>query len=478
MSAFDCLNPFRQSKTIINLTRDEIGLKSIFYTKVGDETFYASRIDELLAKSGQEAKLDLNGLAELLALGPARYEHSGIFKDIYALPPGYRLKIELSQTKLEQYWDFPNRPHPHNEEDTVAHVRKLLTDAVLTRLDDLDNTCAMLSGGVDSSVITAIAAEAYKEAGKQLHTFSFDFTDSETHFQSNAFQHARDRPWVDKMVSHCNTHHHYIECNPQDLADALYPAVDARDLPGMADVDASFLYFCSKIPFKYALTGEAADEIFNGYPWFHTESSPNLFPWSQDFETRKILLKDEWIEALHLEAVAAKHVNQVKCSNKVEYLTLKWFMPTLLERTNRMGAYSGLEGIVPFADLKLMEYVWNIPEEMKNKNGIVKYILREASRGFVPEDVLFRKKSPFPKTYDPKYTAILAERLYDVIANPASPILAIIDVKKTRHFIDTMLKYPNLSRPWYGQLMAGPQMLAYVLQLDYWLRKYKVQMLF
>ena len=460
--------------------RDEIGLKPVFYTKVGNKIFYASKIGKLLEESGLKAQLNLKGLAELLALGPARYEHNGVFKDVYALPPGFSLKIEGSQTKLEQYWDFPNQTHPHNEEETIANVRKLLIEAVLSRLDNLDATCSMLSGGVDSSVITAIAATAYKEAGKKLHTFSFDFTDSEAHFKSNTFQPDRDKPWVDKMASYCNTHHHYIECSPENLADALYPAVDARDLPGMADVDASFLYFCSKFSseFKYALTGEGADEIFGGYPWFHSESLPDKFPWSQDFETRTALLKDEWIEALRLEDVAANYLNQTQSPNKVGYLTLKWFMPTLLERTKRMGAYSGIEGIIPFADVKLMEYVWNIPWEMKYKNNTVKYILREAARGLVPDDVLFRKKSPFPKTYDPRYTAILAERLHDVLSDSSSPVLAIIDVKKTQRFIDMMLLNPNLSRPWFGQLMAGPQMLAYVLQLNYWLKKYEVEMLF
>jgi len=463
-----------------SIYRDEIGLKPIFYTKVGDKIFHASKIDKLLEKSGLKAQLDLKGMAELLALGPARYEHSGVFKDVYALPPGYKLNIDGSQAEPEQYWDFPSQPHPHNEEKTISRVRELLIKAVLFQLNDLDNTCSMLSGGVDSSVVTAIAAQAYKEAGKQLHTFSFDFTDSEAHFKSNAFQPARDRPWVDKMTAHCNTKHHYIECSPEDLADALYPAVDARDLPGMADVDASMLYFCSKISkdFKYALTGECADEIFGGYPWFHAEAPPNKFPWSKDFETRTALLKDEWIEALQLENVAANYVNQAKSTNKVGYLTLKWFMPTLLERTYRMGEYSGIEGVIPFADLRLMEYVWSIPWEMKYKNDTVKYLLREATRGLVPDDVLFRRKSPFPKTYDPRYTAILAERLHDVLADSSSPVLAIIDVKKAQRFVDAMLKDPNLSRPWYGQLMAGPQMLAYALQLNYWLMKYKVEMLF
>ena len=476
------------------LYRDPIGLQPLFYTMIGNRLVFASAIRALLAHPGAEARLDAAGLAELFAIGPARYEHSGIFKDIHALPPGHILKAEDHHgtvcITLTRYWDFPSRIHGDSEEATIVRVRELLAEAVLKRIppERMESTCALLSGGVDSSVVTALAAEAYRQAGKRLTTFSFDFKNSADHFKSNAFQPDRDRPWVDKMAAFCQTRHEYLECGPEDLANALYPAVDARDLPGMADVDASLLHFCRKIPQEIttALTGECADEIFGGYPWFHSipEGSPaqphtKSFPWSQDFTARTAFLKDEWIASLKLEDTAAvfcqKNNFPGSHSRQVGYLTLKWFMPALLERMHCMGGYSGLEAAVPFADVKLMQYVWRIPWDMKSKNSSVKYILREAARGIVPEDVLNRKKSPFPKTYDPAYTSILAERLHDVLSDSNAPVSAVVDAEKARRFTEAMLKDPNISRPWFGQLMAGPQMMAYILQLDYWLRKYKVR---
>ena len=488
----ECL---RELNKAIFLYRDPMGLMPLFYTMLGKRLIFASAIGAILAYPSIEARLDISGLTELLALGPARYEHSGIFKDIYALPPGYVLKAEEEngavRTTLERYWDFPGEVLKNSEAEIIANVRTLLIESVQSRLDlNRDNTCSMLSGGVDSSVISAIAAEAYRQAGKRLHTFSFDFKDSAAHFKANPFQPDRDRPWVEKMVDFCKSRHDYIECASDDLLDALYSAVDARDLPGMADVDASMLHFCSKIPkeFTAALTGECADEIFGGYPWFHRDLDKKdmIFPWSRDFASRKALLKDEWIEALKPEAAAAEYYNKTikkypgnpeDISQQRAYMTLKWFMPTLAERMNRMGWYSGLSAVAPFADIRLMEYVWAIPWELKRKDGMVKYVLREAARGIVPDEVLFRKKSPFPKTYDPAFTALLAERLHDILSEPAAPILDIIDAKKTKSFIETMKENPNLSRPWFGQLMAGPQMMAYMLQLDYWLRKYKVRCL-
>jgi len=471
----NCLTELTDS---LILYRDLAGLMPIFYTIVQTRLLFASDIPTLLAYPGVEVQLDAVGLAELLALGPARYEYSGVLKGIHALPPGCRLSVkESGEVVVERYWDFVDKTIADSEEEIIQNVRTMLTKATLARLDD--NSVSLLSGGVDSSIVTAIAADYYREAGKQLTTFSFDFKDSARHFKSNSFQPDRDRPWVDKMVEHCQTRHEYLECSPEDLIDSLYPAVEARGLPGMADVDASLLYFCGKIPQGTILTGEGADEIFCGYPWFHNDSTVEIFPWSRDFATRTALLKDE--VAVGLEDVAKIHCKAYTDKfddrdRKLGYLTLKWFMPTLLDRMYSMA--KGFNIAAPFADVKLMEYVWSIPWDIKCKNGVVKHVLREAGRGLnVPDEVLFRKKSPFPKTYDPRYTALLAERLYDVIVDPTAPVRDIIDTKKTRKFIEDMLKDPNTSKPWFGQLMAGPQMMAYVLQLDYWLRRYKVRLL-
>ena len=162
-----------------------------------------------------------------------------------------------------------------------------------------------MSGGIDSSIVTAVASDYLTERGALLNTFSFDFKDNGIYFQSNSFQPERDRPFVDIMLSQYNVNHTYLECDEALLADLLYTAVDAKDLPGMADIDASLLYFCSLVKEhnKVALTGECADEIFGGYPWFYRDELfwTDGFPWSRDMKTRTLLLSDDFFDKLKLE---------------------------------------------------------------------------------------------------------------------------------------------------------------------------------
>ena len=159
---------------------------------------------------------------------------------------------------------------------------------------------------------------------------------------------------------------------------------------------------------------------------------------------------------------------------EISYLNLKWFMAVLLDRMDRTSMYSGLEARVPLADHRIVEYVWNVPWEMKCPDGLVKGLLRHAGRGKLPDEVLFRRKSPYPKTYHPEYEKRLGAMLLEVMNDPAAPIRSLIDGAKLKHFLETPSDY---GRPWYGQLMAGPQMLAFMLQVNYWLEKYQIQII-
>jgi asparagine synthase (glutamine-hydrolysing) len=442
----------------VMIERDLPGLRPVFYTVYGGKLFHADTVDKLFTLSSITPALSLRGLAELFLLGPARLENSGVFEGVRALPPGYRLRMEDGNPVVERFTDFTKHPHGDDEEATAMRVRTLLMDAVSSRLIVGDGKAAFLSGGLDSSLITAIMAETYREHGKRLNTFSFDFAGG--HFTANAYQPDRDRPWVDVMVNHCKTQHTHIECTAEELADLLCAAVDARGFPGMADVDASLLYFCMKTDCSTAFTGEGADEIFGGYPWFHrTLPERGLFPWSGSHTTRTALLKNDFINALHID---------VPAGGDITYRTLKWFMPVLLERMRCMGAHAGVAMEAPFASQALMEYAFNIPWPIQAKDGVAKYILRKAARGWLPEAVIKRRKSPFPKTYDPSYARIVTERLMDTLNDPASPARAFIDRNKAEAYAKNVMN----GEPWFGQLMAGPQMLAYILQIDYWMRKY------
>ena len=239
---------------------------------------------------------------------------------------------------------------------------------------------------------------------------------------------------------------------------------------------------------KVALTGECADEIFGGYPWFHKEAcfQANTFPWTMDLQARKVLLKKDFINYLNMDRYVAetyeKSVNETPVlagenpkearRREISYLNLRWFMQTLLNRMDRSSMYSGLEARVPFADHRIIEYVWNVPWDIKTRNGVVKNLLREAGRGLLPEEILFRQKSPYPKTYDTNYEKLLIQRVREMMADLSAPVMEFLDKKKLETFLKSPSDYGN---PWYGQLMAGPQMLAYMLQMNEWMKRYDVR---
>lgn len=472
------------------LCRDRLGVKPLFYTLKQSTLIFSSELKGLLSFPGVEAIIDREGLCEVLGLGPAKTYGKGVFKNIQELLPGYYLEFHDGIPHTHCYWKLESRPHEDSWEQTVEKTRYLVTDAIkLQMLSDVP-ICTFLSGGIDSSLVTSVCSRELQKQGKQLDTYSFDFQNNDLNFKANAFQPSQDRPWVDKMVDYSQTRHHYLECCNKDLYQYLFTAVDARDLPCMADVEASMLYFCEKVAAhnKVTLTGECADEIFGGYPWFHKQEcfEANCFPWSMDFAPRTMLLRDEIASILPLEEYAkeayCKTLSETpalpgeapteKRRREISYLNLKWFMQTLLDRMDRTSMHVGLEARVPFADHRIVEYVWNVPWSMKCKDGVVKGLLREAAKDYLPDEVLYRRKSPYPKTYDPAYEKLLQTELLKILAQKEAPLNLLIDPEKTKTFIQCPSDY---GRPFYGQLMAGPQLLAYLLQINYWLTKYEIK---
>lgn len=475
----------------IFLFRDRLGVKPLFYTKIAKTLVFASEIKGLFAYPGVKPILDREGLCEIFALGPAKTYGKGVFKNIEEVLPGHCLIFNQQYCRMEPYWKLESRPHEDSIDKTIKKTAWLVEDAVKKQMLSDIPISTFLSGGLDSSLVTAICAKELKKQGKVLNTFSFDFQDNHKYFKSNSFQPSQDRPYVEQMIAFAGTNHHFLVCSNHDQLDCLYKAVDARDLPCMADVESSMLYFCSKVTDynKVTLTGECADEIFGGYPWFHNPNAfqTEAFPWSMSMEPRQTLLADDVIQSLQMEEYARaayeKTIHETprlpedtpeeKRRREIAYLNLRWFMVTLLDRMDRTSMYNGLEARVPLADHRIVEYVFNIPWHMKCPNGIVKGLLRHVGEGMLPKDILWRRKSPYPKTYDPAYEKMLGNRLMEVLSDPSAPIRILLDEKKVRAFLNSPSDY---GKPWYGQLMAGPQMLAYMLQVNYWLEKYHIQL--
>ncbi|HIR89340.1 MAG TPA: asparagine synthase (glutamine-hydrolyzing) [Candidatus Fimimorpha faecalis] len=482
---WDCWN-----ETLI-LCRDALGVKPLFFTLRENFLIFSSEIKGIFEFPGISPELDTQSLCEIFALGPAKTSGSGVFRNILELKPGHYIRWGYDGWRQEAWWKLESHLHTDSTEETVEKTRELLLSAIKGQMLSDIPISTFLSGGVDSSLVTAICSKELEKNGKQLTTFSFDFEGNNQYFQSNDFQPTQDRHWVDIMVNQFHTNHHYLECNNQSMADFLYRAVDARDLPCMADVESSMLYFCSLVKDynQVTLTGECADEIFGGYPWFHKKEAleQDCFPWSPSMEPRKALLKDEILYLLPLEEYAKDaYLNTIHETPKLEgeskiearrreigYLNLRWFMQTLLDRMDRTSMHCGLEARVPFADPRIVQYLWNVPWELKCLDHQAKGLLRRASKGILPDEVLYRRKNPYPKTYNPGYETLINQRLSDILDDTSSPIHQLIDAKKVRQFLKTKSDY---GKPWYGQLMAGPQMTAYLLQINYWLKTYHIRL--
>jgi len=476
-----------EDKQQLFLFRDRVGVKPLFYTIQNGTLIFGSEIKALFAHPDVKPCVDISSFREIFGIGPARTAGCGVFAGINEIEAGCYAVFDRSGISLHRYWDIISRPHTDSYDKTVETVSYLVRDAITRQMISDVPVCSFLSGGIDSSIVTAVASDFMKRSGGKLNTFSFDFKGNDQYFSSNSFQPERDRPYVDIMTSHTDVNHTYLECDESSLADLLTDAMAAKDLPGMADVDASLLYFCGivKQKNKVALTGECADEIFGGYPWFYREDllKGYGFPWSKNLPVRQCLLQDDFIKKLDLENyVSARYEESVKQVPKLDgeslteakrreigYLNIKWFMQTLLDRMDRTSMHSGLEARVPFADHRIIEYVFNVPWEMKYQNGIEKALLREACGDLLPHELLYRKKSPYPKTYNPNYERLLKEKLEAVVADANSPVNAFIDKNKTMHFLEELAEY---GKPWFGQLMAAPQLMAYVLQINEWLKRY------
>ena len=355
----------------------------------------------------------------------------------------------------------------------------------------------MLSGGIDSSILTKIANDNIKD----LTTFSIDFDGNDKNFVANSYQSSRDSVYVDIMKNYLKTNHINITLDNSYLFDMLEKSLIARDMPGMADIDSSMYAFCNSISknnFKVCISGECSDEIFGGYPWFYKKHLKeafyeNKFPWALSNNLRSNIVNPELLTKKDIDDYVELSIKNTlknvvlnsddKDENyfrSVNYLTIKWFMNTLIERTDRMSMANSLEVRVPYADYKFFEYIYNIPGSLKLKKEsdetkvVEKNLLRKAFEGEIPNEVLYRKKSPFPKTYDPVYLKLVEDTLTKILNNENSKINKIIN----KNFVLDMIKMhgESITENWFGQLMTYPQTLAYLIQIEMWLNIYHVKL--
>lgn len=498
----ECVNKFNgvfafaiwdENKEQLFLARDRIGIKPLFYSIKNNSFLFSSEIKGLLAHPMIRPSVTREGLSEIFVMGPARTPGQGVFKDISEIKPGFYMTIDKNGYCTKEYWSFISKPHHESLENTIEAVRELVHDAINRQLLSEVPIGTMLSGGLDSSAITALAAELYKSEGKEpLRSFSVDYIGNDVNFHRNEFQPDPDAPWAKLMAEYLSTRHHTYYIDTPQLTDSLFRAVIARDLPGMTDVDSSlFLFSCEIRKYtKVAISGEGADEVFGGYPWFYRKElqEGNTFPWTRranerfEFYSPELLnlinpeeyMKNRYAEALLGVPRLESDTPENALAREMSYLNLTRWMPTLLDRNDRMSMAAGLKIRVPFCDHRLVEYLWNIPWEYKFFGNREKGLLRKALTGVLPENVLWRKKSPYPKTHNPEYLNSVRGLLMNILDDTSSPLLRFIVKDKLKDFALSITPETNI--PWFGQLMNAPQMLAYFVQVDYWLREYHVEL--
>lgn len=473
------------------LARDRIGVKPLFYYRYNSGLIFASEIKSLLKNPIVKPQIDEDGLKEIFFIGPGRTPGQGIIKGVRELKPGECALFSKNGMKIKTYWALRAKEFTDNLKTTIEKTRYLVVDSVERQLVSDKPVCCFLSGGLDSSIISKVASDYFKKHDKgQLTTYSVNYSNNDKYFKANSFQPNQDAEFINIMVDYIKSQHKEVILSNGTLANALYDATIARDLPGMADVDSSLLLFCREIKkdFTVALSGECADEIFGGYPWYHNQEIlfKDNFPWSNSVELRSHLLRKDFLKD-GAEYVRARYVDTISRVDKLEgesrlnsrmremfMLNIHWFMQTLLDRKDRMSMYSGLEVRVPLCDYRLVEYAYNMPWEMKALNGREKGILREAMKGILPSSIIFRKKSPYPKTYNPAYMKAVSEKVKAILNDSSSPLSAMLNNEAV---IDLIENENKINTPFYGQLMRVPQIMAYIIQIDCFFKKYKIEVI-
>ncbi|MBO5777981.1 MAG: asparagine synthase (glutamine-hydrolyzing) [Clostridia bacterium] len=465
--------------------RDRLGVKPFYYVEGRKRWLFASEPKALLKHPTVRPVITREGLWELLFLSPVTTEESAIFRDIRQLRAGERILLTQNGVHRDFYWKLSANLCQDSREEAIEHTKWLITDAVRRQIRSDVPLCTFLSGGLDSSVLSAISAKLLAEEGKKLSTYSFEYEGNQENFQSSLFQPQGDDLYARRLAKDLGTDHTVLTIPTTQVAGCLDDASIFRDMPGQADIDSSLLWFCKQVKEHHtvAISGECSDEIFGGYPWFYRPEMlhRDFFPWIHDPFARAGLFRADILRPTEGYAHLASHYRTfLRCCPVLEgeseedrrariatCLSVRYFMQNLLNRKDRMSMASALEVRVPFADHRIIEYVYNLPWEYKFHNLVEKSLLREASVDYLPDYILHRKKSPYPKTHNPVYESIVRQKLAEKLKDDTI-FTALLD----REAINAFMEGENTT--WFGQLMAKPQLIAWLLQLSAWLEHYSV----
>ena len=443
------------------LVRDRMGVKPLYYYETVDGVVFGSEPKALLANPLVPRTVRADGLREILEM--VKTPGHAVYDGMREVLPGEVVRINRQGLTRHRYWRLEAREHGHTLDQTVRHTRDLLEDIVQRQVVSDVPLCSLLSGGLDSSIITALASRKLLAEGKEnIHSFSVDFLDHGSSFASDAVRGTPDAPFVRDLVERIHCSHHEIVLDSRELADPAlrHRLIEALDLPPAfwGDMWPSLYRLFQEVRqhSTVALSGESADEVFGGYRWFHDPAAiqAQTFPWlvsvtGKYFDGKTLFdpallhqldlprfVQDSYSQALSEAPVLPSEEQTDRRMRQMSYVNLTRFVQTLLDRKDRMSMAVGLEVRVPFCDHRLVEYAFNIPWEMKTFDGREKSILRAATRDLLPESISDRVKSPYPSTQDPAYEQALRTSLNQIMADKDAPVRALLDASQVKRTLE------------------------------------------
>ncbi len=475
------------------LVRDRMGIKPLYYYPTPRGVLFASEPKGIFAHPWVTPAVDQDGLRELLSW--VKTPGHGLYRGMFEVKPGHTVVVDRGGVHPQRYWQLETREHTDDLPTTIRAIRELLDDIITRQMISDVPLCTLLSGGLDSSAVTALAAGVLGDGGP-VRSFSVDFAGLTDNFQPDVDRGTPDTPFARELAGHVKAEHRNIVLDNAMMTDPLYRlgVLTANDKPvRLTDMHVSVYLLFSVIRqhSTVALSGESADELFGGYRWFHdgTAEKARTFPWlaamprrADGTEGNNELIHPDLVGALDVDAYREAHYQQAlgevgrlpgedpheRGMREVLYLGMTRFLQILLDRKDRMSMAYGLEVRVPFCDHRLVEYVYNTPWAMKTFDGREKSLLRAAVADLLPPSVVRRNKSPYPSPQDPRYEQVLRARLAQVVESPGSLTAQLLNLTRLRELVNEPLDSNGF----------GPHRRAVesVLSIDDWLNRYPVHL--
>jgi asparagine synthase (glutamine-hydrolysing) len=478
------------AKQELVLARDRLGVKPLSFAQTPYGTLFGSEPKAILAHPRWRAELDADGIAELFCQIGARTPGHGVYRGMREVRPGWMVRVHRGGVQETRYWRLEARPHTDDEAATIGTVRDLLSDIVERQLVADVPLCSLLSGGLDSSALAALASGFLRRDGRgKLTTFSVDFPGSEKDFRPDVLRPSHDEPFARLAAEHVGALHSTIMLDAAELGGAAQAPMRAHDMPVYGDLYTSMylLFRGLRDRSTVALSGESADEVFGGYVWYHSAAAlaAPTFPWAAG-GSWATLLRPEVAAQARLDERAADRYADAQAEvprlpgesgpdrriRELLYHGLTSWLPVLLDRKDRLSMAVGLEVRVPFCDHRLVEYVWNVPWYLKETGGIEKGLLRRAVADLLPPEIAWRRKSMYPASPDPRYAELMRAQMGDLLRQPQAPLFSIIDRDR---LAAAFAADPEL--PGRIAIQPGPMVsAAFLIDVNEWLTEYRVSL--